>query len=185
MQLSQINVAGQLKKTVDLTPFSVDTTFIALTDEKAFKGPTTTSSRRPWQRRHPRRLGRRCHGGAEAMAESYTQTQIPGSRSRPGPHRLRHPYNPGDALRFNPIDPCYSRRSPACPARTGNSLSTKEFNRCGRSCSTRTHDLHRQPASARSGRVKEFFLNFDSFDVGAPLDTEVGTSTAPCKKRRR
>src|SRR5207249_2157220 len=76
IQTAFINISGALKRTVDLTPFSVDTTWNATTDERAFKGFNDDIIYGG--------LGNDVvHGGSgddaisggEALVESYTQAQ--------------------------------------------------------------------------------------------------------------
>jgi len=105
-QIGTINVAGALAKAVDLTPFNLTPSSIATDDP--YNDP-----------RHVDDIvfgglgadflhggaGDDALSGAEAMAESYSQ-RVDAAGSLVGLVRtdFTRPFNPGDALRFNPID---------------------------------------------------------------------------------
>ncbi|HYC45994.1 MAG TPA: hypothetical protein VED01_10995 [Burkholderiales bacterium] len=113
VQTATINVAGQLKKTVDLTPFNVDPV-----------GASGDAQNPLFVPRHVNDIvfgglgddwlhggsGDDALSGAEALPVSYTQRwddSVVGEPVLVGVARsdFARPYNNGDALRFNPDDP--------------------------------------------------------------------------------
>src|SRR5207244_7520837 len=74
MQLATINVGGQLKKAMELTPFTVDTSWNALSDEKAFKGFNDDIIFGGWGDDFANGgSGDDAMAGGEALPDSYTQ----------------------------------------------------------------------------------------------------------------
>jgi Ca2+-binding RTX toxin-like protein len=121
IQQATINVSGELKKSVNLTPFSYDPTFNGQTDEF-----TSLTKKTLDQLGHAGAhnsddiifggLGNdTLHGGSgddailggEALGEAYTQVYASVTGALTGVTRsdYLHPYNPSDALRYNPLDP--------------------------------------------------------------------------------
>ena len=120
IQQATINVSGGLKKSVNLTPFSVDPTFNGQSDEFTTvpaKGRLVTPDN-PFPHNSDDiifgGLGNdSLHGGSgddamlggEALDEAYLPVfdanGVPTGIARSD---YKHPYNPIDALRFNPID---------------------------------------------------------------------------------
>ncbi len=125
IQQAVVNVGGEMKKAVNLTPFSFDPQFNGNADEFTTNAKKTVDT-----------LGRSgasnaddiifgglgddwLHGGSgddaigggEALPRSYTQVYADsngdGVDELVGTTRsdFDHPYNPADALRFNPLDP--------------------------------------------------------------------------------
>jgi hypothetical protein len=132
IQQATINIAGQLTSTVDLEPFSQDTTWNAtapewnhgfnaphVSDDIIFGGIGNTTIHGGY--------GDDAISGGEALPVSYLQTEDAN-------HNLTgvaesdwyHPYNPGDALRFNPIDPT-GTHPPKEVGRTGQFALYDEF----------------------------------------------------------
>jgi hypothetical protein len=167
IQIDTINVSGALKKTVDLTPFSVDAAWNASTDtdpandEKAFKATNDDivfgGLGNDWLHGGS---GDDAISGAEAMTLSYTQTEVLNPAS---PTYLdltgiaetdyAHPFNPGDALRFNPTDP--NSHHPHIAGRTG------EFALYDENDPLRKVLLNPDGTLNKDGTGKEFFLNFN------------------------
>src|SRR5262249_23181696 len=177
IQLATINVGGALKKTFDLVPFSVDTTWNATADEKAFKATNDDIVYGG--------LGNdSAHGGSgddaisggEALTESYTQTQA-AALNLPGIARTDygHPYTPGDALRFNPIDP--NSKHPRIAGRTGEFALYDDFE------PMRKILLNSDGTLNKTNAGKEFFLNFSSAE--GPLDTRWDVGGAGQKPTHR
>jgi Ca2+-binding RTX toxin-like protein len=121
IQTATINISGALKKSINLTPFSFDPTFNGQTDEF-----TTLTKKTVDQVGHAGAhnsddiifggLGDdSLHGasgddailGGEALDTAYTQVADITTGLLTGVTRsdYNRPYNPGDALRFNPLDP--------------------------------------------------------------------------------
>jgi Ca2+-binding RTX toxin-like protein len=108
MQQANINVAGQLKKSVNLTPFSTDATWTPAVDE--WGGVTGKTSDDiifgGWGDDFLHGgSGDDAISGAEALSVSYAPTYD----AQGNPNGLvqidyNHPSNPGNALAFNPID---------------------------------------------------------------------------------
>jgi Ca2+-binding RTX toxin-like protein len=108
VQQATINVAGQLKKSVDLTPFSTDPNWNPATDE--WGGLTRKNS----DDIIFGGLGNDfLHGGsgddaisgAEALPVSYAPTyDAAGNPNGLVEIDYNHPFNPGNSLAFNPID---------------------------------------------------------------------------------
>jgi Ca2+-binding RTX toxin-like protein len=108
VQLANINVAGQLKKSVDLTPFSTDPSWNPATDEWG------SLTRKNSDDIIFGGLGNDfLHGGsgddaisgAEALPVSYSPTyDAAGNPSSLVEIDYNHPFNPGNVLAFNPID---------------------------------------------------------------------------------
>ena len=109
VQLAVINVTGQLKKAVNLTPFSQDPSWNPATDEFAGTTPPPHHSDDiifgGWGNDF-------LHGGSgddaisggEALAVSYAPIVIAGVASGRIQIDYDHPNNPGNVLAFNPID---------------------------------------------------------------------------------
>ena len=129
MQLDTINLSGALKKTVDITPFSVDAAWNAAsdsaTDETAFKFTNDDiifgGLGNDWMHGGS---GDDAMSGGEALKLSYGQSQVtnpndPNFLTLTGLTEIdySHPFNPGDSLRFNPIDP--NAKHPRIAGRTG------------------------------------------------------------------
>ncbi len=109
VQVEKINVKDQLKKTVELTPFNLDPQGLAGGEQDIFFTPERADDIIYGG------LGNDfLHGGAgddavsgaEALPVAYTQV-YDGDGLLIGVARSGYdsPYNPGDALRFNPLDP--------------------------------------------------------------------------------
>jgi Ca2+-binding RTX toxin-like protein len=108
IQTANINVAGDLKKAVDLTPFSTDPNWTPATDE--WGGVT--------QKNNDDIIfgglgndflhggsGDDAISGAEALPLSYAPTyDVNGNPNGLVEIDFYHPFNPGNALAFNPID---------------------------------------------------------------------------------
>ncbi len=135
MQIDTINVSGALKKTVDLTPFSSDPNFNGTADEFSVPGskPNSPSSDGKTRRHNDDIIfgglgsdwvhggsGDDAISGAEALKVSFTQMQN-ASLDLTGIAETDyyHPFNPGDALRFNPTDPEGKFTHPHIANRTG------------------------------------------------------------------
>jgi Ca2+-binding RTX toxin-like protein len=127
IQIDTINVSGALKKTVDLTPFSSDPEWNGLKDPATdeFGGATTKhyddiifgGLGSDWIHGGS---GDDAISGAEALPLSFTQTEDANFNLLGiAETDYYHPYNPGDALRFNPTDP--NSHHPRIAGRTGNS----------------------------------------------------------------
>jgi hypothetical protein len=126
-----INVAGQLKSTVDLEPFSEDATYNASQPEWNF-GFTA-----PHQSDDIIFAGTgnaTVHGGSgddaisggQALAYSFLQTEYSPGQVGIAESDWYHPYNPGNTLRFNPIDPS-GTHPPKEVGRTGQFALYDEF----------------------------------------------------------
>jgi Ca2+-binding RTX toxin-like protein len=128
-----INVAGQLKSTVDLEPFSEDATFNASqpewnfgftaphqSDDIIFAGLGNTTVHGG--------SGDDAISGGQALSVSYLQTEdhYSGNLTGIAESDWYHPYNPGDTLRFNPIDPS-GTHPPKEVGRTGQFALYNEF----------------------------------------------------------
>jgi len=110
MQTANINVAGQLKKSVDITPFSQDPGWNPATDEFAGTTPPPHTSDDILFGG----LGNDfLHGGsgddaisgAEALPTSFAPTyDANGNPIGLVETDFTHPFNPGNVLAFNPID---------------------------------------------------------------------------------
>jgi hypothetical protein len=135
MQIDTINVSGALKKTVDLTPFSSDPNFNGTADDFSVPGskPNSAASDGKTKRHNDDIIfgglgsdwihggsGDDAISGAEALKVSYTQMQN-ASLDLIGIAETDyyHPFNPGDALRFNPTDPEGKFTHPHIANRTG------------------------------------------------------------------
>jgi Ca2+-binding RTX toxin-like protein len=120
IQEAIINVAGELKKAVNLTPFSFDTTFNGNQDEfTSVTRKTVDDQGRPGAHNSDDiifgGLGSDwLHGGSgddailggEALGEAYTQVyNAAGVLVGIARSDYRRPFNPVDVLRYNPIDP--------------------------------------------------------------------------------
>jgi Ca2+-binding RTX toxin-like protein len=165
IQQATIHVTGKLKKAVNLTPFNVDpadqpTTQPVLTpsDDILFGGLGDD-----WLHGG---VGDDAISGAEALGESYIQrydsagTLIGVARSD-----YTRPYNPGNALRFNPDD-----------------VDSQRFDRTRRAGEFALYDeyepmrqilLTDAGALSKTGAGKAFFLNFSS-NEGVPIDSSLG-----------
>src|SRR5262249_54896051 len=103
IQTATINVTGQLKYTVDLTPFNVDPSSLQsptyanvfFSDDVIYGGQGNDALHGG--------AGDDAISGAEALATAYTQNAggavVSITRSD-----FFHPYNVGNLLRFNPVD---------------------------------------------------------------------------------
>jgi Ca2+-binding RTX toxin-like protein len=108
VQQADTNVTGQLKKTVNITPFSQDPTWNPATNE--FSGTTRGHSDDiifgGWGNDFLHGgSGDDAISGAEALTESYAPTfsavGVPNGRVRID---YDHPVNPGNVLAYNPVD---------------------------------------------------------------------------------
>ena len=113
VQVATINVGLQLKKTVDLTPWNIDSTG----GVGVYLNPAPTASVPKYANDviygglgndflHGG-AGDDAIGGAEALLMSYTQTYDPSTNALVGEARsdFSRPYNTGDMLRYNVDDP--------------------------------------------------------------------------------
>src|SRR6185369_4005034 len=171
MQIDTINVSGALKKTVDLTPFSSDPTFDGTKDDFAVNGSKPNSAASDGKTRQHNDdiifggLGSDwIHGGsgddaisgAESLKLSFTQIQdVNFDLTGIAQTDYYHPYNPSDALRFNPIDPEGKFTHPHIAGRTG------EFALYDENDPFRKILLNNDGTLNKNGTGKEFFLNFD------------------------
>jgi hypothetical protein len=169
MQIDTINVSGALKKTIDLTPFSVDPAWNAQGaqpsgDETAFKGYNDDiiygGLGNDWLHGGS---GDDAISGAEALwggdtaSKSYTQTQdVNLNLTGIAETDYSHPFNPGDALRFNPIDP--NSKHPHIAGRTGEFALYDENN------PMREVLLNPDGTLSQTGSGLQFFLNFNQDD---------------------
>jgi Ca2+-binding RTX toxin-like protein len=121
IQEATINVSGQLKKTVDLTPFNTDAALDLAAHNPLYADDILFGG-----------LGDDfLHGGsgddaisgAEALAESYLQVwAADGTLVGKARSDFDHPYNPGDTLRFN-----YDARGPHESTRAGQFALYDEY----------------------------------------------------------
>jgi Ca2+-binding RTX toxin-like protein len=139
MQTDTINVSGALKYTVDIEPFSSDPNWDGLTqpaiDEFAYLAskPNQPGSDGQTQKHNDDIMfgglgndsmhggsGDDAMSGAEALPLSYTQVEdSSGTLIGIAETDYSHPYNPSDALRFNPTDPEGKFTHPRIAGRTG------------------------------------------------------------------
>jgi RTX calcium-binding nonapeptide repeat (4 copies) len=170
MQIDTINVSGALKKTVDLTPFSSDPSFNGTRDDFSTVSTKNNGAASDGKTRAHNDdiifggLGSDwIHGGsgddaisgAESLKLSYTQIEIGVELSGIAETDYYHPYNPGDALRFNPVDPDGKFTHPHIAGRTG------EFALYDENEPMRKVLLNNDGSLNKTGSGKEFFLNFD------------------------
>ena len=159
MQTDTINVSGALKKTVDLTPFSSDPTWNgeAQPTNDEFGGSTTKhyddiifgGLGNDWIHGGS---GDDAISGAEALTLSYTQTEDANFNLLGiAETDYYHPYDPGDALRFNPIDP--NSHHPKIAGRTG------EFALYDENDPFREILLNSDGTASKTGTGLQFFLN--------------------------
>src|SRR5262249_36770291 len=114
-------------------------------------------------------------GGGEALdgltpaTKSYTQTEtsLDPTLAPTGIAETdyAHPYNPGDALRFNPVDTFLKPQQPGLANRTGQFALYNEFDPMRKVLI----DPVTYVWSGNAATGKEFFLNFSSAE--GPLDT--------------
>jgi Ca2+-binding RTX toxin-like protein len=172
IQSAVINVSGQLKYAIDLTPFSSDPNFTGLRDE--FTGGDNQVAGTTRLHNDDIIFGGlgsdSIHGGSgddaisggEALAESYGQL-YDNSGNLVGIVRIdyTHPFNPGNELRFNPIDP--------------NDPHHDKNHRAGEFALYDENDPMRQVllngdgSLNKDGTGKQFFLNFNATE--GSLDT--------------
>ena len=161
IQTDTINVSGALKKTIDLTPFSVDAVWNASTDtnpagdETAYKGTNDDiifgGLGSDWLHGGS---GDDAISGAEALTLSYTQIEDANlNLTGIAETDFGHPFNPGDALRFNPIDP--NSKHPKIAGRTG------EFALYDENDPFRQILLNPDGTLNKTGTGLQFFLNFN------------------------
>ncbi|MFS6827004.1 hypothetical protein [Cyanobium sp. ATX-6F1] len=153
MQQATINIAGQLKKAVDLSPFSQDPNWKATADEFALPNAGGVG-----QSRHTSDdiifggwgndflhggSGDDAISGAEALQLAWTQLYGMDGKTVGAPIRIDYerPFNPGDALSFNPSD---LNGTKASALRAGEFALYDEYN----------------PLAKISVNGGEFFLNF-------------------------
>ncbi|HYT95205.1 MAG TPA: hypothetical protein VEL76_41190, partial [Gemmataceae bacterium] len=156
IQIATINVAGELKKTVDLTPFSVDPGWDANTDE--FGGLLIANHRSDdvifgglgSDFLHAG-SGDDAMSGAEALTLSFAQNATGTGVVQTD---YLHPFNPGNFLRFNPIDP-QGTHPPNLVGRTGEFALYDEFD------PLRKVSLNDNGTLNKTNTGKEFFLNFN------------------------
>jgi|GEM_PF-6918000 len=167
VQSATINVAGQLKSTVDLEPFSEDVTWNASTPEWNFGfnaphqsddiifggiGNDTVHGG----------SGDDAISGGEALPLSYLQTyNVTGNLTGVAESDWYQPYNPGNALRFNPIDPS-GTHSPRQVGRTGQFALYDEFD------PRRKVLLNSDGTANKTGTGLPWFLDLNAND--GPLD---------------
>ncbi len=159
MQVDTINLSGALKATVDLTPFSVDPVWNSnpnpTADEIVPKGHDDDiifgGLGNDWIHGGS---GDDAISGAEALPLSYTQTEDANlNLAGIAETDYFHPYNPGDALRFNPIDP--NSLHPQIAGRTG------EFALYDENDPFRQILLNPDGTLNKTGNGLQFFLNFN------------------------
>src|SRR5262249_16320702 len=173
MQIDTINVSGALKKTVDLTPFSSDPNFNGTMDDFAVARSKNKSGggREGKTRVHKDEIifgglgsdwihggsGDDAISGAEALKLSFTQIEDAKTLDLTGIAETDygHPFNPGDALRFNPTDPEGKFTHPHIAGRTG------EFALYDENDPLRKILLNNDGTLNKNGTGVEFFLNFD------------------------
>jgi Ca2+-binding RTX toxin-like protein len=178
MQVDTINLSGALKATIILTPFSVDAAWNVnpqpLTDETAYKATNDDiifgGLGNDWIHGGS---GDDAISGAEALPLSYTQIQdanlnVTGIAETD----FYHPFNPGDALRFNAIDP--NSKHPAIAGRTG------EFALYDENDPFRQVLLNPDGTLNKTGTGLQFFLNFNQNEgvfVPAGVSQQNGNQT--------
>jgi hypothetical protein len=172
MQTDTINVSGALKKTVDLTPFSSDPTFNGTKDDFAVLSTKNNGAASDGKTKSHNDdiifggLGNDwIHGGsgddaisgAESLKLSYTQVENATTLDLTGIAETDyyHPFNPGDALRFNPTDPDGKFTHPHIANRTGEFALYDENN------PMRKILLNADGTASSTGTGLEWFLNFD------------------------
>ncbi|MGY3658239.1 hypothetical protein [Bradyrhizobium sp. USDA 376] len=172
MQIDTINVSGALKKTVDLTPFSSDPSFDGTRDDFSVVSTKNNGAASDGKtRRHNDDIifgglgsdwihggsGDDAVSGAEALKLSYTQMQNATTLDLTGIAETDyyHPFNPGDALRFNPTDPDGKFTHPHIANRTGEFALYDENN------PMRKILLNADGTASSTGAGLEWFLNFD------------------------
>ncbi len=168
-QTAAINVANQLKKSVDLTPFSTDPSWTPAGDE--FNGQTQKNS----DDIIFGGLGNdSMHGGsgddaisgAEALPLSYAPTyDASGNPNGIVKIDFNHPFNPGNVLAFNPID---------VNGQHANAQRAGEFALYDEYDPLRKILLNNDGTANKTGTGVEFFLNFNA--------TEGPASTLDSKK---
>jgi hypothetical protein len=169
VQQATINVAGQLVKSVDLTPFSTDPSWNGSTDEFATAGSGGVGTTRGNSDDIIfGGLGNDfLHGGsgddaisgAEALPESYAWT-LDAAGNPTGVIRtdFAHPYNPGNVLAFNPVD---------VNGQHSNRTRAGEF---------ALYDEYNPLAKIALPNGGQFFLNFNAGEgPAAPLDATKNT----------
>ena len=165
VQTADINVAGQLKKAVDITPFSQDTLWSPVADEfSGITAPPHTSDDVVFGG-----LGNDfLHGGsgddaisgAEALAQSYAPSAfdtLTGAVLSLIQIDYNHPVNPGNVLAFNAIDvnAAHNNRQ-----RAGEFALYDEYN-----------PLKKITLTAGAVSAGEYFLNFVSTE--GPLSSNL------------
>jgi hypothetical protein len=158
-----INVSGQLKSTVDLEPFSQDTSWNAsvpewnfgslaphTSDDIIFAGIGNTTVHGGY--------GDAAISGGEALPVSYLQVpDANGNLAGIAESDWYHPYNPGNTLRFNPIDPSGTHPSKQI-GKTGQFALYNEF----------------EPFNRR-----KILLNADGTPYAGALPVPAGTTALP------
>ncbi len=188
-QLATLNVAGTLKKSVDLTPFGLDPA-----------GETHPDPATNWMLggdplfdpTHADDIifgglgadflhggaGDDAISGAEALDESYGQ-RYGASGALEGRVRIDfyHPYNPGDALHFGPDHDYWDPGLVLDSSQAGASAlidMSGQLDRMGEFALYDEYDPRRKILVGSDGKATkdgtggEFFLNFDAVDEGAP-----------------
>jgi Ca2+-binding RTX toxin-like protein len=166
-QMATINVAGQLKTTVDLEPFSQDTTWNGAapewqggftaphqSDDIIFGGIGNDTVHGGY--------GDDAISGGEALPLSYLQTaDANGNLTGIAESDYYQPYNPGNTLRFNPIDPS-GTHPPRQVGRTGQFALYDEFD------PRRKILLNADGTANKTGTGLPWFLDLNATD--GPLD---------------
>src|SRR5262249_26315190 len=194
MQIDTINVSGALKKTVDLTPFSSDPNFKGIMDDFAQASTKNNGAASDGQtKRHNDDIifgglgsdwihggsGDDAISGAEALTLSFTQIETGVELSGIAKTDYYHPFNPGDALRFNPTDPDGKFTHPHIAGRTGEFALYDENDPMRIVLLNADGTLDKTTTIPASGIVpataRQFFLNFDQTEgVLRPSGTTPG-----------
>jgi hypothetical protein len=181
MQTDTINLSGVLKKTVDLTPFSSDPNWNGQAqpaiDEFAYPGskPNQPGSDGKTTKHYDDIMfgglgsdwmhggsGDDAMSGAEALPVSYTQIESStGDLTGIAETDYGHPFNPGDALRFNPTDPAGKFTHPHIAGRTGEFALYNENDPMRIILLTASGAADPNATSAIPAGDYQFFLNFN------------------------
>jgi Ca2+-binding RTX toxin-like protein len=171
MQQATLYVANLLNKRVDLSPFNYDPNtagqnelFLALYDDDILFGGLGNDFLHGG-------AGDDAISGAEALAIAYTQIENPTTHVLAGIARSDYarPFNPGNALRYNPDD--LDARRADRTRRAGEFALYDEYDPLRRIMLDATGNLDKSAAPTR-----EFFLNFLSNEGPAFADATYGTA---------
>lgn len=177
VQTAILNIAGDLKKSVNLTPFNADPAGSGGGVQDPLFAPTHLNDvifggmGTDW-----------LHGGAgddaisgsEALPEAYTQNwddSDPDNPALAGVMRSDYtrPYNNGDMLRFNPVDDDGWHFDPT--RRAGEFALYDEYD------ALRKIELNGDGTANKTATGLEWFLNFDPAEPGESGTVTVGTNT--------